>query len=249
MGTANTPAFHISVKQALHDLQAGRMVLICDDTERENEADLCLPAQSVRADLIYFMLQQACGLLCVAMAGERLDQLQIPLAEQHYNPLQGTAFTVSVDARKQTTSGISAQDRATTIHALIDPATRPDDLARPGHVFPLRAHSRGTLGRRGHTEAAVDLMRCAGLEPAAAICEVLASDGRPARGEVLYQLARTWNIGIITVEAIVQYRLHQQEQENDTWGKQASVSGSDVKMTSEPEASLVQARLRGRSSL
>ncbi|QBD83799.1 3,4-dihydroxy-2-butanone-4-phosphate synthase [Ktedonosporobacter rubrisoli] len=182
------------------------MVLICDDEDRENEADLCLPAQFVTPEAVNFLAHTACGLICVALPAERLEALHLPLTEVEGNPLQGTAFTTSVDARHNTTTGISAHDRAVTIRALVDPTTQPADLARPGHVFPLRARQGGTLERRGHTEASVDLMRIAGLEPAAVICEVLDEDGEAARGEKLFALARQRNIGMITVEAIARYR-------------------------------------------
>src|SRR5579883_1099757 len=134
----------LTVTEAVREIQAGRMVILCDDTDRECEADLCLPAQFATPSAINFMARQACGLICVALTGERLDALRIPLAQQGRNPLQGTAFTASVDALQGTTTGISARDRATTIHALIDPATTPADLAYPGHVFPLRARPGGT---------------------------------------------------------------------------------------------------------
>lgn len=198
--------YKITIEEAVHELQAGRMVLICDDDTRENEADLCMAAQFATAEKVNFIIRSACGLLCVAMAGERLDALRLPLLETTGNPLHGTAFTASVDARRGTTTGISASDRAVTIRALVDPTTQPTDLARPGHVFPLRARPGGTLERRGHTEAAVDLMQIAGLEPGAIICEVLDGDGEAARGDRLEELATSWQIGMITVDDIVRYR-------------------------------------------
>lgn len=204
-----TPYTQLTVSTAIDELRAGRMVLICDDEEREDEADLCLAAQFVTPEALNFIVHQACGLICVAMAGERLDTLQIP-QETQSGSLQGTAFTHSVDARHGTTTGISVHDRATTIRALVDPLTRPDDLARPGHVFPLRARPGGTLERRGHTEAAVDLMQIAGLEPGALICEVLDEDGQAARGQKLRDLAQRWQIGIVSVNAIVRYRQEHQ---------------------------------------
>lgn len=200
---------HLSISEAIQEVRAGNMVLLCDDESRENEADLCLAAQFVTPEAINFIVRSACGLLCVALAGERLDALRIPLAERGGKPLQGTAFTASVDALHQTTTGISARDRATTIRALIDPTTQPEDLVRPGHVFPLRAQPGGTLERRGHTEAAVDLMLLAGLAPGAVICEILAEDGEAARGAVLLKLARQWGIGLLTVDAIARYRREQ----------------------------------------
>src|SRR2546429_2130614 len=163
----------LTVEEAVREIQIGRMVILCDDENRENEADVCMAAQFATAEAINFIMHQACGLICVALGGERLDALRIPLAERGNDPLQGTAFTASVDALHGTTTGISARDRAVTIRTLVAPTTRPEDLVCPGHVFPLRAQPGGTLQRRGHTEAAVDLMRIAGLEPGAVICEIL----------------------------------------------------------------------------
>ena len=202
----DTMNYTLSISEAVNELRAGKMIIICDDENRENEADLCLAAQFATPEAINFLAHHAAGLICVALPGERLDALQIPLAEHKQDPLQGTAFTASVDARYGTTTGISARDRATTIRALVNPMTRPHDLARPGHVFPLRACPGGTLERRGHTEASVDLMRIAGLEPGAVICEILDTDGDAARGKVLLELARQWNLGIISVDAIARYR-------------------------------------------
>ncbi|GCE16254.1 GTP cyclohydrolase II [Dictyobacter kobayashii] len=201
---ATTPSY-ICVAEAIQTLQAGKMLLICDDEERENEADLCLAAQFASTDNINFLLHSACGLICVAMAGDLLDTLHIPLLTGEGEPLQGTAFTISVDARAATTTGISARDRAHTIRTLVSLTTRPEDLARPGHVFPLRARAGGTLERRGHTEAAVDLMRFAGLTPGAVICEVLDANGDAARGPALHKMAQDWGIRIISVDAIARF--------------------------------------------
>ena len=197
---------NLTVPEAIRAVQEGRMVLIRDDENRENEADVCLAAQFATPERLNFLLHHVCGLICVPMAGERLDALDIPLAEKVNDPLQGTPFTASVDARQGTTTGISASERALTIRRLVDPTARAQDFARPGHVFPLRTHSRGTLARRGHTEAAVDLMRLAGLEPGAIVCEALDSSGEAARGEILLAQAREWDIGILTVDAIARYR-------------------------------------------
>lgn len=196
----------LTVAEAIREVQAGHMIILCDDENRENEADLCVAAQFASASNINFIAHQACGLICVALSGTRLDKLRLPLAESSGEPLQGTAFTASVDARCGTTTGISAHDRATTIRALIDRTTDPADLVSPGHVFPLRARSGGTLERRGHTEAAVDLMRIAGLEPGAVICEILDEDGEAARGEKLLEMALRWNLGLLSVDALAQHR-------------------------------------------
>jgi 3,4-dihydroxy 2-butanone 4-phosphate synthase/GTP cyclohydrolase II len=204
--TLNVGGCLLTVEEAVCEVQAGRMVILCDDEHRENEADLCLAAQFATAETINFIVHHACGLLCVALAGARLDALRIPLAERAGDPLQHTAFTASVDALDGTTTGISAHDRAVTIRALVNPATKPAELVRPGHVFPLRARAEGTLERQGHTEAAVDLMHIAGLEPGAVICEILGNDGEAARGPVLLDMARRWNIGLLTVTSIAEYR-------------------------------------------
>jgi 3,4-dihydroxy 2-butanone 4-phosphate synthase/GTP cyclohydrolase II len=201
-----TAECYLTVPEAVRRIQAGNMVLIQDDAARENEADLVLAAQFATAEKLNFMLHKACGLICVPLAGERLDALGISLMERKNNPLQGTAFTASVDAVYGTTTGISAADRAVTIRKLVDPTACAEDFAQPGHVFPLRAHSDGTLARKGHTEAAIDLMHLAGLEPGAIVCEVLNTQGEAARGEELCALAQTWDIGILTVAAIARYR-------------------------------------------
>ncbi len=199
----------ISIAEAVRHVRSGQMIAISDDEGRENEADLCIAAQHVTAATVNYMVHQACGLLCVALAGTRVDALRLPLMERSGEPLQGTAFIASVDACHGTTSGISAADRATTIHALIDPTTRPHDLVRPGHIFPLRARAGGTLERRGHTEAAVDLMYLAGLEPGAVICEILDEQGNAARGPVLHELLQRWQIPLVTVDDIARYRQEQ----------------------------------------
>lgn len=195
-----------NVIKAIEQLHKGQMVVICDDEEREHEADLCIAAQHITPAMVNFMLHEGRGLVCVALSSQRIDTLRLPLAERFGEPLQGTAFTSSVDARYGTSSGISATDRAKTIRTLIDPTTRPDELVRPGHVFPLRAHPGGTLERRGHTEASVDLMQLAGLDAGAAICEILDRDGEPARGETLQALIEQWQLPVVTVDAIARYR-------------------------------------------
>jgi 3,4-dihydroxy 2-butanone 4-phosphate synthase/GTP cyclohydrolase II len=203
----------LSLPEAIREVQAGRMIIICDDELRENEADLCQAAQFASASSINFMVHQACGLLCVALSNSRLDALDLPDATSDGDPLQGTAFTASVDARHGTTTGISVQDRAITVRSLVEPTTARGDLAYPGHVFPLRARPGGTLERRGHTEAAVDLMHMAGLEPGAAICEILNADGEAARGEQLLAMARQWDLGLLTVATIADYRQSHIERE------------------------------------
>ncbi|BCL84499.1 riboflavin biosynthesis protein RibBA [Ktedonobacteria bacterium brp13] len=205
---ATAETVSLTLQEAIQAVQAGRMVLITDDESRENEADLCVAAQFATAEVVNFMAHKACGMLCVALSGELLDRLSIPLLDSKDSPLQGTAFTMTVDARRGTTTGISAHDRSLTIRTLVDPTTVREDLARPGHIAPLRAHPNGTLERRGHTEAAVDLMRLAGLTPGAAICEVLDEQGQPAHGKTLHSMAQSWGIGIISVDEIARYRRH-----------------------------------------
>lgn len=195
---------------AVHDVLArfriGRPVLIVDE-ERENEGDVAVAAEHVTPEIIAFMATFARGLICMPMTGERLDELDVPLMVESSAGIESTAFTVSVDARRGTTTGISAYDRAATVRALIDPFTRPSDLVRPGHLFPLRAAAGGVLRRQGHTEAAVDLARLAGLYPAATICEVMNDDGTMAAADQLTTFARRHDLLTIRLSDIVEYRL------------------------------------------
>src|SRR5579864_6867657 len=170
-----------SIEEALDEIRAGRMIVVCDDEDRENEGDLTMAAEKVTAADIAFMATNGRGLICAPMTEERLNALKLPQMVDNNTAALGTAFTISVEARGRTTTGISAFDRAATIQALIDPATGPDDLLRPGHTFPLRAREGGVLRRAGQTEAAVDLARLAGLYPAGVICEVMKDDGEMAR--------------------------------------------------------------------
>jgi 3,4-dihydroxy 2-butanone 4-phosphate synthase/GTP cyclohydrolase II len=196
-----------SVEEALEDIRQGRIVIVVDDEDRENEGDLTVAAVKVSAETINFMARYGRGLICLAMTGERLDELHIPMMVGENTSKFGTAFTVSIEARHGVTTGISAADRAQTILTAIDPRTLPSDLARPGHVFPLRARSGGVLVRAGQTEAAVDLARLAGLYPAGVICEVMNEDGTMARVPELMQVARHHNLKIVTVADIIAYRL------------------------------------------
>ena len=199
-----------TVEQAIHDYQAGRFVIIVDDENRENEGDLAMAAEAVTPDAINFMAMHARGLICVAMTGDRLDQLDLPPMVTRNTSNLGTAFTVSVEARNLTTTGISAADRATTVRRLIDPAAGPDDFLRPGHTFPLRAREGGVLVRAGQTEAAVDLARLAGLYPAGVICEILNADGTMARLPQLESVAEALDIRIISVAQLIEYRRHRE---------------------------------------
>ncbi len=198
-----------TVEQAIADIGAGKLILVADDEDRENEGDLICAAQLVTPELINFMIRKAGGWICLALTGERADQLQLPQQSEENTEEQRTAFTVSIDAagRFGVTTGISAQDRAKTIQVAVDPATVPADLRRPGHIPPLRARDGGVLQRVGHTEAAVDLARFAGLIPAGVVCEVLNEDGTTARRPQLEKFAREHGLTFITVAQLVAYRL------------------------------------------
>ncbi len=198
------------ITEALYALRAGQALVVVDDEQRENEGDLICAAQFATPSMINFMAVEARGLICLALTGERLDELQLPLMVSNNTDSNQTAFTVSIDASPAwgVTTGISAEDRAKTIQAVLDPATRPEDLRRPGHVFPIRAKPGGVLERAGHTEAAVDLARLAGLYPAGVICEIQNPDGSMARLPDLFSYARTHNLLIISIADLIQYRLH-----------------------------------------
>jgi 3,4-dihydroxy 2-butanone 4-phosphate synthase/GTP cyclohydrolase II len=196
----------IPVEQAIEEFRGGRFLIVVDDEDRENEGDLTIAAEFATPEAINFMAREGRGLICVAMTRERLRRLDLhPMVTDNTARL-GTAFTVSVDAVHGTTTGISAYDRAATVRALIDLATQPADLARPGHMFPLEAQEGGVLARAGQTEASVDLARLAGLYPAAVICEVMAEDGTMARLPALMELARRRGIHIVTVESMIKHR-------------------------------------------
>jgi 3,4-dihydroxy-2-butanone 4-phosphate synthase len=197
-----------NVERAVADLAAGRMVVVVDDVDREDEGDLVLVADRVTPEAINFMAREGRGLICVAMTGERLDALALPMMvpPDQNTGLHRTAFTVSVDAVDGTTTGISAFDRARTVQLLVSPDASPGDFARPGHVFPLRAHPDGVLGRRGQTEAGVDLARLAGCRPAAVICEIMAADGTMARGPALQTFARWHDLTVVSVAELAAYR-------------------------------------------
>ncbi len=195
-----------SIAEAIEDIKAGRFVIIVDDEDRENEGDLALAAEKVSSQAINFMAKHGRGLICLPIIGKRLDELGIPLMVGENTSRFSTAFAVSVDAKHGTTTGISAADRAKTIKAIIDPATKADDLARPGHVFPLRAREGGVLVRAGQTEAIVDLARLAGLYPAGVICEIMNEDGTMARLPQLEVMADKYGIKIITVADLIAHR-------------------------------------------
>jgi 3,4-dihydroxy 2-butanone 4-phosphate synthase/GTP cyclohydrolase II len=195
-----------SIEDALEDIKRGRMLIVVDDEDRENEGDIIMAAEFVTPESINFIARHARGLICAALEGERAEELRLGFMVQDNTAKMGTPFTVSVDAVHGTTTGISAHDRAATIRALIDPETRPQDLARPGHIFPLRAARGGVLRRAGHTEAAVDLTRLAGLRSAGVLCEIMAEDGSMARIPELVDMAKKHDLRIITICDLIEYR-------------------------------------------
>lgn len=208
--TNHNQAFEFdSIDSALSELKAGNVIVVVDDENRENEGDLICAAQFATPDMINFMAVEARGLICLAMTGERLDQLDLPLMVTNITDTNQTAFTVSIDAdpRLGVTTGISAEDRARTIQVALNLATRPEDLRRPGHIFPLRARSGGVLKRAGHTEAAVDLARLAGLYAAGVICEIQNPDGSMARLQQLIEYAKVHKLKIISIADLISYRL------------------------------------------
>lgn len=196
-----------SIEDALKAISQGKLVICVDDEDRENEGDLICAAERVTPEIINFMAKRARGLICLALTKKRLDDLKIPSMVPENTSKMGTPFAVSIDAVHGTTTGISAHDRAHTIRTVLDPSTRPEDLARPGHVFPLRAAEEGVLRRAGHTEAAVDLARLAGLYPAGVLCEIMDSDGTMARVPKLLQLKRRYGLKLITIKDLIKYRM------------------------------------------
>ncbi|MCY4597910.1 MAG: 3,4-dihydroxy-2-butanone-4-phosphate synthase [Bryobacterales bacterium] len=197
----------VSVEEALEEFRRGRLLVVVDDSDRENEGDLTLAAEHVTPEAINFMAKHGRGLICLALTEQRLDHLGIPLVSQRNTSMFGTAFSEPIDAAEGVTTGISAADRARTIEVAIDPATRPTDLARPGHVQTLRARRGGVLVRAGQTEAAVDLARLAGLIPAGVICEIMNDDGTMARVPDLLKFCANHKIKLLTVASLVRYRL------------------------------------------
>jgi 3,4-dihydroxy 2-butanone 4-phosphate synthase/GTP cyclohydrolase II len=196
-----------SIETALTDLRRGRFIVVVDDEDRENEGDLVLAAEKVTPEAINFMAKEGRGLICLALTGERCDQLELPAMVEDNTSNFGTAFTVSIEARGRTTTGISASDRAITVLTAIDPRTRPVDLARPGHMFPLRAAAGGVLKRAGQTEASVDLARIAGLTPAAVLCEIMNEDGTMARVPDLTRFCERHGFAMITVAELIRHRM------------------------------------------
>jgi len=194
------------IPEIIKDVSAGKFIIIVDDENRENEGDLAIAAEKVTPQLVNFMAAQARGLICMPIIGKRLDELQIPPMVQENTSKFTTAFAVSIEAKNKTTSGISAFDRSATVKAVLDPRTRAEDIARPGHMFPLRAKEGGVLVRAGHTEAIVDLARMAGLYPSGVICEILNEDGSMARLPQLEKIAEKYGIKIVSIADLITYR-------------------------------------------
>ncbi len=195
-----------TIPEAIEDIKAGKFVIVVDDEDRENEGDLIMAAEKVTPEAINFMAMYGRGLICMPVTGERLDELKIPMMTNNNTSNFGTAFTVSVEAKRGTSTGISAADRAKTVQAMIDPKTRPEDMIMPGHMFPLRARDGGVLVRAGQTEATVDLARLAGLYPAGVCCEIMNEDGTMARLPQLEVIADKFDLKIISVADLIAYR-------------------------------------------
>jgi 3,4-dihydroxy 2-butanone 4-phosphate synthase/GTP cyclohydrolase II len=195
-----------SIPEAIEEIQQGRIVIVVDDADRENEGDLIMAAERVTPEAIAFIVRHSSGVICMPVIGQRLDELEIPLMVAANTDSRRTAFTISVDARAGVTTGISAADRARTIQAIIHPTTEPSDLSRPGHIFPLRYREGGVLKRAGHTEAAVDLARLAGLYPAGVLCETVNEDGTMARLPDLTVFARAHGLKVISIADLIEYR-------------------------------------------
>ena len=195
-----------SIDEAIDDFKAGKMLIVVDDEDRENEGDFILASQMITPEKINFLTKHGRGMICVPITSKRAKELDLDLMVQENTALHKTPFTITVDARKGTTTGISAYDRAATIHSIIDPRTGPDDLVRPGHIFPLIAKDGGVLRRAGHTEAAVDLTRLSGLMPSGVLCEIMNDDGTMARVPELRKLAQKFDIKMISIQDLIAYR-------------------------------------------
>ena len=206
-GARKRPSQFARIEDAVAAIRAGKMIIVVDDEDRENEGDLTIAAEKITPEAINFMTRYGRGLVCLSMTPERLDELDIPLMVSQNTSTHETAFCVSIEAKGRTTTGISAGDRAATVLAAIDPATRPSDLARPGHMFPLRSRTGGVLVRAGQTEAAVDLARIAGLYPAGVICEIMNEDGTMARVRELARFAKKHGLLMITIADLIKHRI------------------------------------------
>ena len=196
-----------TIEQAIETIKAGKMIILMDDENRENEGDLVMAAEHVTPDAINFMSRFGCGLICLPMAEELIDKIQLPMMAQNNKSPYGTAFTISIEAASGVSTGISARDRAHTIKVAIDPQSGPKDIISPGHVFPLRARDKGVLERAGQTEGSVDLARLAGLIPAAVICEIINEDGTMSRRDELALFSKTHQIPMVTIKDLIEYRI------------------------------------------
>ncbi len=196
-----------TIDEAIEDIEKGKMIILVDDEDRENEGDLCMAAEKVTPEAINFMAKHGRGLICLSLTPERVEELKLPMMTEDNTSPFGTAFTISIEAKKGVTTGISAADRARTILTAIDPKTKPEDLARPGHVFPLRAKPGGVLQRAGQTEGSVDLARLARLNPSGVICEIMSDDGTMARVPELMEFAKKHNLKIVTIKDLIKYRM------------------------------------------
>src|SRR5574340_279602 len=199
-----------TIEEAIEDIKKGKMVILVDDEDRENEGDLTMAAEKVTPEAINFMAKHGRGLICLSLTPERVEHLQLPMMTTDNTSSFGTAFTISIEAKKGVTTGISAADRAITIRTAIDPRSGPEDLARPGHVFPLRARPGGVLQRAGQTEGSVDLARLAGLSPAGVICEIMNDDGTMSRVPQLTEFAKKFGLKIVTVKDLIAYRVRKE---------------------------------------
>jgi len=196
-----------TVEEAINDFSSGKIIIVVDDEDRENEGDFVCAAQFINPDIVNFMIKYGRGLVCAPLTGQRLDELGMSLMVDENSALHGTQFTVTIDAVEGTTTGISAADRATTLLKLVDENAKPSDFGRPGHIFPLRAFEEGVLRRAGHTEAVVDLCKLAGLKPAGVLCEILKDNGEMARYDDLVKIAEQHNLKILTVKSLIEYRI------------------------------------------
>ncbi|MEO0142269.1 MAG: bifunctional 3,4-dihydroxy-2-butanone-4-phosphate synthase/GTP cyclohydrolase II [candidate division WOR-3 bacterium] len=245
-----------SIEEGIQEIKKGKPVIVVDDENRENEGDFIAAAEKVTPRLINFMAKHGRGLICVALTAKRLEELDIPVMVSDNTALHGTPFAISVDAKRGTTTGISAFDRAKTVKALVDKRTKPEDLARPGHIFPLRATEGGVLRRAGHTEASIDLARLAGLYPAGVLCEIMDSDGRMAKLSKLKKIARNFNLKIITIRDLIEYRRKKEklvekilETELPTKYGRFKLMLYEDKITHEHHIALVLGNVRGRRNV
>lgn len=240
-----------SIPEIIEELKKGNGIVIVDDEDRENEGDICFPAEFITPEKINFMARYARGLICLSLTEERCDELELPLMVQENTSIHQTAFCVSIEAREKTTTGISAHDRAQTILTAINPNTKPQDLLRPGHVFPLRSKKGGVLKRAGHTEAIIDLLKMANLYPAGVICEIIKDDGTMARLSDLESFAKIHNLKIISVEEIIKFRMANERiiervasPELPTKFGKFKIIGYEVQITGEQQLALVMGDIK-----